>query len=405
MMELGATVCTARAARCGACPVAPWCASAGAPAGAAAAPRRRPRFEETDRYARGRIVAALLAGEPLPALEPERLERALAGLARDGLDRARRGRARRRCPDRARRARPAASAPPRSASTSAARTASGVRPRRRSSAPTAVAGSRISPRRTCSAPMWRSPRASASRSDSSSAFFAARENGAPAAAALASAPGPKVASTRRRTSSRSMPIAASASASSPPVARASARSARPSARARRARPGRPPRSSAASASRRCSAAIRSPPSAAASSSARSHGRARLLGEPLEHQPFLPISRRDAVLLVDRLLAHAEPLRDLLPAPALLARVRDLQRLERLEQRCAATRPRPARRPGRGRGRVGELRCLVHGRQSRLTLLVQPWLTAAARVTSCLAMRGQLVQRPTPPSGPTPSCWC
>jgi A/G-specific adenine glycosylase len=50
-----------------------------------AAGRPRQRFEETDRYARGRIVAALLADEPLPALEPERLERALAGLARDGL--------------------------------------------------------------------------------------------------------------------------------------------------------------------------------------------------------------------------------------------------------------------------------------------------------------------------------
>jgi len=85
MMELGATVCTARAARCDACPVAAWCASAGAPARPAPAGRPRPRFEDTDRYARGRIVAALLAREPLPALEPERLERALTGLARDGL--------------------------------------------------------------------------------------------------------------------------------------------------------------------------------------------------------------------------------------------------------------------------------------------------------------------------------
>ncbi len=85
MMELGATVCTARAPRCDACPVAAWCASAGAAPAAPAARRPRPRFEDTDRYARGRIVAALLAGEALPALAPERLERALAGLARDGL--------------------------------------------------------------------------------------------------------------------------------------------------------------------------------------------------------------------------------------------------------------------------------------------------------------------------------
>jgi A/G-specific adenine glycosylase len=44
------------------------------------------RFEETDRYARGRIVAALAAGEGLPpGLGGERTERALGGLVRDGL--------------------------------------------------------------------------------------------------------------------------------------------------------------------------------------------------------------------------------------------------------------------------------------------------------------------------------
>ncbi len=86
MMELGATVCRARDAACGACPVASACASAGrvvvAPRAAAGA--RRP-FEATDRWARGRVVAALLAGSDLPALEDERRERVLAGLARDGL--------------------------------------------------------------------------------------------------------------------------------------------------------------------------------------------------------------------------------------------------------------------------------------------------------------------------------
>ena len=84
MMELGATVCTARAPRCTACPVAAWCAGAGEP-GQPAPRAPRQRFEDTDRYARGRIVAALLGGEELPPLAPERLERALAGLARDGL--------------------------------------------------------------------------------------------------------------------------------------------------------------------------------------------------------------------------------------------------------------------------------------------------------------------------------
>jgi A/G-specific adenine glycosylase len=44
------------------------------------------RFEDTDRYVRGRVVAALVAGEQLPdGFEPLRLERALAGLERDGL--------------------------------------------------------------------------------------------------------------------------------------------------------------------------------------------------------------------------------------------------------------------------------------------------------------------------------
>jgi A/G-specific adenine glycosylase len=87
MMELGATVCTARRPRCGACPVRRWCAARGPRPGAAPArPRARQRFEDTDRWARGRIVAALVAGAPLPAgLDPGRRERVLAGLERDGL--------------------------------------------------------------------------------------------------------------------------------------------------------------------------------------------------------------------------------------------------------------------------------------------------------------------------------
>jgi A/G-specific adenine glycosylase len=78
MMELGATVCRPRAPRCDACPVRPGCAG-----GPATQPRRRgdERFEDTDRYRRGRVVAALVAGEPAPNVE----ERVLAGLERDGL--------------------------------------------------------------------------------------------------------------------------------------------------------------------------------------------------------------------------------------------------------------------------------------------------------------------------------
>jgi A/G-specific adenine glycosylase len=87
LMELGALVCRARDAACGDCPVAGGCASAGA---VAIAPRARgggrPRFEDTNRWVRGRVVAALAAGDaPPPGIEPDRLERAIDGLVRDGL--------------------------------------------------------------------------------------------------------------------------------------------------------------------------------------------------------------------------------------------------------------------------------------------------------------------------------
>lgn len=86
-MELGATVCRARDAACHRCPAERWCASAGRvviPPRAAAG--SRVRFEDTDRYVRGRIVAALAAGDELPdGIAPERLERAVEALCRDGL--------------------------------------------------------------------------------------------------------------------------------------------------------------------------------------------------------------------------------------------------------------------------------------------------------------------------------
>ena len=93
-MELGATVCGARVARCDACPIAAWCASRGTVAlparrrAGTGAPRER--WEDSNRWARGRVVAALAAGEGLPGdVPPERLERALEGLVRDGLVRRR----------------------------------------------------------------------------------------------------------------------------------------------------------------------------------------------------------------------------------------------------------------------------------------------------------------------------
>ena len=127
MMELGATVCRPRAPRCDACPIRHACATRAADRQAAdrgaadvsgAAHRappgvdhtrngaddrgrngvrdagdqaarpgvKRTRFEDTDRWARGRVVAALLAGEPVPpGIVGERRERVLAGLQRDGL--------------------------------------------------------------------------------------------------------------------------------------------------------------------------------------------------------------------------------------------------------------------------------------------------------------------------------
>jgi A/G-specific adenine glycosylase len=80
MMELGATVCRPRAPRCVECPVATGCS------GPREQPRREraPRFEDTDRWARGRVLKALLAGEE-PPVHGERKARALAGLERDGL--------------------------------------------------------------------------------------------------------------------------------------------------------------------------------------------------------------------------------------------------------------------------------------------------------------------------------
>jgi len=91
VMELGATVCTARVARCDRCPLATGCAaragfSGGATRVTAGARAPRERFEDSNRYVRGRVVASLAEGRPLPTdLDPERVDRAVAGLTRDGL--------------------------------------------------------------------------------------------------------------------------------------------------------------------------------------------------------------------------------------------------------------------------------------------------------------------------------
>jgi A/G-specific adenine glycosylase len=86
-MELGATVCTARAPRCGLCPLRAGCDGPPAAAPALRARgRERERFQDSNRWVRGRVVAALAAGEGLPkGIAFDRLEPALEGLLRDGL--------------------------------------------------------------------------------------------------------------------------------------------------------------------------------------------------------------------------------------------------------------------------------------------------------------------------------
>jgi A/G-specific adenine glycosylase len=94
LMELGALVCTARNPRCEACPLADTCAWLAAGRPAAAQPSRRPpRYEGSDRQARGAILAALRnADGPLPIeavqavwRDPAQGARARESLERDGL--------------------------------------------------------------------------------------------------------------------------------------------------------------------------------------------------------------------------------------------------------------------------------------------------------------------------------
>lgn len=95
VMEVGALVCTAKAPRCGQCPLRPGCAwvAAGKPSDAFAGRRRTQAWHGTDRQVRGRLMAALRqATGPVSAAElaevwsaVEQRERAMAGLLADGL--------------------------------------------------------------------------------------------------------------------------------------------------------------------------------------------------------------------------------------------------------------------------------------------------------------------------------
>ena len=104
VMDLGAVVCKASAPACDVCPLARDCAwlAAGRPeARSAIAKGAAEPFESTSRFARGRIVAMLSEGSPLPAETiAERLPqehraasgRYLEALARDGIVTLREGR-------------------------------------------------------------------------------------------------------------------------------------------------------------------------------------------------------------------------------------------------------------------------------------------------------------------------
>ena len=94
-MELGAVVCTARAARCDACPIADRCAwrAAGYP-DTGDTRRRQARYEGSDRQARGAVLQALrgAVGHALADAavipdwsEPAQRDRAIDSLIADGL--------------------------------------------------------------------------------------------------------------------------------------------------------------------------------------------------------------------------------------------------------------------------------------------------------------------------------
>jgi A/G-specific adenine glycosylase len=95
IMELGATVCTARSPRCDACPIADACAwrLAGYPPFDGKRKAVQKKYEGSDRHVRGLIMAELRAAHvpvspaEIASLWPDapQLDRALAGLLSDGL--------------------------------------------------------------------------------------------------------------------------------------------------------------------------------------------------------------------------------------------------------------------------------------------------------------------------------
>ena len=89
LMDLGATVCTARKPQCDRCPLAKTCATRGALAGETK--RRQGRFEGSFRQRRGMIMARLRETSAVATAELD--GEALASLLDDGLAEVTRGRA------------------------------------------------------------------------------------------------------------------------------------------------------------------------------------------------------------------------------------------------------------------------------------------------------------------------
>jgi A/G-specific adenine glycosylase len=93
MIDLGAEVCRARNPRCDECPLRSSCAWSGGVRPAVVPRSKTARFEETTRYARGRIVQALRSRDgltiaelaPRTGLGRGRLTEAIAALNADGL--------------------------------------------------------------------------------------------------------------------------------------------------------------------------------------------------------------------------------------------------------------------------------------------------------------------------------
>jgi A/G-specific adenine glycosylase len=81
LMDLGATVCTARDPRCGVCPLARRCATRGPLAGEVRV--RQPPFAGSFRQQRGLVMARLRAEPTVPVADLD--EQAFASLVADGL--------------------------------------------------------------------------------------------------------------------------------------------------------------------------------------------------------------------------------------------------------------------------------------------------------------------------------